>query len=223
MNKAKRSRFNFLLGTITCVLLIALSTVPSWSKTASPHLVQSGAVSSLSPSQVAQSAPVQNPINQHLMADLQAAESVLTAQGMSDSSLQLYAAILMKNNVVPNTPSTMATGVAGAALAGDRLIVRGDFGGLSSALRDYETDPVDPPNPNITSAAHIHRGEPNQNGPFQYALTVMLDDTGLGGRLSGEYTLTPEQLQALSNGQLYVDIHTKQNRAGELRGIFRPL
>jgi hypothetical protein len=45
----------------------------------------------------------------------------------------------------------------------------------------------------------------------------------MGGRLSGEYTLTPEQLQALSAGQLYVDIHTTQNRAGELRGIFQPL
>ncbi|MBD1864992.1 MULTISPECIES: CHRD domain-containing protein [Trichocoleus] len=223
MNKAKRSLFNFWLGTITCVLLIGLSTVPSWSKTLSNRLVQSGDVPSFSTSQVAQPTQVQNPINQHLMADLQEAESVLTAQGMSGSSLQLYAAILTKNNVVPKAPSTMATGVAGAALAGNRLIVRGDFGGLSSALRDYETDPVDPPNPNITSAAHIHRGEPNQNGPFQYALTVMLNDTGMGGRLSGAYTLTPEQLQALSNGQLYVDIHTKQNRAGELRGIFRPL
>ncbi|MEP0874182.1 CHRD domain-containing protein [Trichocoleus desertorum AS-A10] len=223
MNKAKRWLFNFWLGTITCVLLIGLSTVPSWSKTASNRFVQSGDVPSFSTSQAAQPAQVQNPINQHLMADLQEAESVLIAQGVSDSSLQLYAAILTKNNVVPNVPSTMATGVAGAALAGDRLIVRGDFGGLSSALRDYETDPVDPPNPNITSAAHIHRGEPNQNGPFQYALTVMLNDAGMGGRLSGEYTLTPEQLQALSNGQLYVDIHTKQNRAGELRGIFRPL
>lgn len=214
MNKAKRSLFNFLLGTITCVLLIGLSTAPSLSKPAS---------NGVATSQSAQPTQMQNPINQHLMADLQEAESVLMAQGMSGSSMQRYAAILMKNNVVGSTPSTMATGVAGAALVGDRLIVRGDFGGLSSALRDYETDPVNPPNPNITSAVHIHRGEPNQNGPFQYALTVMLNDTGMGGRFSGEYTLTPEQLQALSDGQLYVDIHTKQNRAGELRGIFQPL
>ena len=226
MNKAKRSLFNFWLGTITCVLLIGLSTVPAWSKTASNRFVQSVDVLSFSTSQAAQPAQIQNPINQHLIADLQEAESVLMAQDMSGSSLsslQRYVAILTKNNVVPNAPSTIATGVAGAALAGDRLIVRGDFGGLSSALRDYATDPVNPPNLSITSAAHIHRGEPNQNGPFQYALTVMLNDTGLGGRLSGEYTLTPDQLQALSDGQLYVDIHTKQNRAGELRGIFRPL
>lgn len=204
MNKAKRGLFNFLLGTIACVLLIGLSTAPSFSRSAQPTQIQA-------------------PINQHLMTDLQAAESVLIAQGMSTSSMQLYAAILTKNSVVASTPSTFATGVAGAALVGDRLVVRGDFGQLSSALRDYATDPLNPPNPNITSAVHIHRGEPNQNGPFQYALTVTLNDTGMGGRFAGEYTLTAEQLQALSEGKLYVDIHTKQNRAGELRGIFRPL
>lgn len=223
MNKAKRSLFTLLVGTLTCVLLIGFSAVPSLSKTASNGFISAFSNSqSAQPTQI-QTLPTQSPINQHLMADLQAAESVILAQGMSGSSMQLYAAILMKNNVVPKAPSTMATGVAGAALAGDRLIVRGDFGGLSSALRDYAADPVSPPNPNITSAVHIHQGEPNQNGPFQYALTVMLNDTGMGGRFSGEYTLTPEQLQALSNGQLYVDIHTQQNRAGELRGIFRAL
>lgn len=183
----------------------------------------SGNTLSFNASQSAQPAQIQNPINQHLMADLQEAESILMAQGMSSSSLQRYAAILTNNNVVPNAPLTSATGVAGAALAGDRLIVRGDFGRLSSVLRDYVADPVNPPNPNITSAVHIHRGEPNQNGPFQYALTVTLNDSAMGGRFSGEYTLTAEQLQALSEGKLYVDIHTKQNRVGELRGIFRAL
>lgn len=213
MNKTKRVLSNFLLGTIACVLIIGLSTAASLSKIAP----------SFNTFQSAQPTQIQNPINQHLMADLQEAESVLMAQGMSSSSLQRYAAILTNNNVVPNAPSTSATGVAGAALAGDRLIVRGDFGGLSSDLRDYAADPVNPPNPNITSAVHIHRGEPNQNGPFQYALTVTLNDTAMGGRFAGEYTLTAEQLQALSEGNLYVDIHTKQNRAGELRGIFRAL
>jgi len=185
-------------------LLIGLSTAPSFSKLAQPTQIQA-------------------PINQHLMTDLQAAESVLIAQGMSTSAMQRYVAILTKNSVVASTPATSATGVAGAALVGDRLVIRGDFGQLSSALRDYATDPLNPPNPNITSAVHVHRGEPNQNGPFQYALTVTLNDTGMGGRFAGEYTLTAEQLQALSEGKLYVDIHTKQNRAGELRGIFRPL
>lgn len=223
MNKAKRALFNFLLGTIACVLLISFSTAPSLSKTASNVFFHSGNTSSFNTSQSAQPVQIQNPVNQHLMADLQEAESVLIAQSMSGSSIQHYAAILVNSNVVPKAPSTSATGVAGALLVGNHLVVRGDFGALSSALRDYAADPINPPNPNITSAVHIHRGEPSQNGPFQYALTVTLNNTGMAGRFAGEYTLTTEQLQALSDGKLYIDIHTKQNRAGELRGILRPL
>lgn len=225
MFKANRTLFNFFLGAMTCVLVVAFST-PSLSKLSASLLTQNSdtAFSAVQIAQPAQAqTPINQPINQHLMADLQEAESVLMAQGMPSSTMQRYAAILTKKNVVPKEPSTDATGVAGAVLVGDRLVVRGDFGGLSSALRDYATDPATPPNPNVTSAVHIHRGEPSQNGPFQYALTVNLNETGRGGRLAGEYTLTSEQLQALSDGKLYVDLHTKQNRGGELRGIFRPI
>lgn len=217
MNKTKRSFFNFLLGAITCVLVIGLSVTPSFSKVA-PATTQDSNPSSFSV-WVSDSTASTAELN----SNLQAAESVLIAQGMADSTMKRYTAILLGSNVFPNAPSTSATGAAGAALVGDRLVVRGDFSGLSGALRDYAIDPVNPPNPNITSAVHIHRGEPTQNGPFQYALNVTLNGTGRDGRFAGEYTLTSEQLQALADGKLYVDLHTKTNRAGELRGIFRPI
>ncbi len=221
MDKAKRVLLNFLLGAITCGLIVGVPNLSlnnvAWSVPAQRESVE------LFPSQSLEIGQMQQPINQHLVADLQEAESALMAQSMSDRSMQRYVAILTKNNIVPNPPSTSATGVAGAVLMGDRLVVRGDFGTLSSALRDYATDPVNPPNPNITSAVHIHRGAPTENGPFQYALTVVVNETGMGGRFMGEYTLTGEQLQALADGKLYVDIHTKKNRAGELRGIFRQI
>ncbi len=222
MKKAQRTLFNFFLGAITCVLLVGIST-PSPSKATSILSVPSGNAQSLTISQYAQPAQIQNPINQHLMAELQEAESVLMAQSTLARPFQRYVAILSSNNVVPKAPSTSATGVAAATLVGERLIVRGDFSRLSSALRDYATDPVSPPNPNIISAAHIHQGEPTQNGPFQYALRVTLKENKGSGRVAGEYTLTSEQLQALSDGKLYIDIHTKQNRTGELRGILRPV
>jgi hypothetical protein len=223
MKKAQRTLFNFFIGAITCVLLVATSSTPSLSKVTSILSVQSGNAQSSKTSQFAQPAQIQNPIDRHLMSDLQAAESVLMAQSTPERPFQRYVAILTSNNVVPNAPSTSASGVAGATLVGERLIVRGDFSRLSSALRDYATDPVSPPNPNITSAAHIHRGESSQNGPFQYALSVTLKENAGSGRLAGDYTLTSEQLQALSEGKLYIDIHTKQNRAGELRGVLRPM
>ncbi|HEY9618262.1 MAG TPA: CHRD domain-containing protein [Microcoleaceae cyanobacterium] len=197
MNKAKRSLLNVVLSAITCVLLIGFSITPTFSypatRSASTLVSQPG-----------------DP-------------SAVIAQGMSNSTMQRYAAPLINASVMPNAPSTSALGVAEASLMGNRLTVRGTFMGLSSPLRDYATDPVNPPNPKITSAVHVHRGDNTQNGPFQYALKVMLDPTGMGGKFSGDYMLTPEQLQALADGKLYVDIHTKQNRAGELRGIFRPL
>lgn len=155
-------------------------------------------------------------------AALQEAESVLLAQGMESAPMTRYVAVLTRDEVMPMASSTNAFGAAGAVLMGDRLVVRGDFSNLTSPLRDYATDPLNPPNPNITSGVHIHRGAATGNGPFQYALQVMPAESGMQGRFMGEYTLTSEQLQALSNGMLYVDIHTKQNRGGELRGIFKP-
>lgn len=161
-------------------------------------------------------------IGEQIDANLAAATAPLLAQGVSSGPVMTYIAMLNGENVVPGSPRTNARGVVGAALSGNRLVVRGSFRQLTSAPRDYATDPLDPPNPNITSAFHVHRGSPSENGPFQYALAVTLDASGRGGSATGDYTLTPEQLQALQNGTLYVDFHTTRYRAGELRGILLP-
>ncbi|MGF1569128.1 MAG: CHRD domain-containing protein [Nodosilinea sp.] len=157
-----------------------------------------------------------------LEANVTRARSVLLTQGAAPSDLMTYVAVMNGANVVPKSANTLARGAVGAVLSGDRLVVRGSFGHLSSPLRDYATDPVDPPNPSITSAFHIHQGDPSENGPFQYALDVMIDAPGRGGSAMGEYTLTAEQVQALAAGRLYVDLHTTQNRGGELRAILMP-
>jgi hypothetical protein len=150
------------------------------------------------------------------------AEAELFSQGnliSQGAGFSRFAAILSGAEVYPNPATTSASGVVGAALIGDRLILRGGFYGLNSPLRDYATDPATPPNPNITSGVHMHKGAANANGPFQYALQVQVNSDGVSGNVKGEYKLTDEQLQALNSGGLYVDIHTKSNRAGELRGI----
>ncbi len=195
----KKILFHFVLGALTCLSLVGLST-PSLAQAVSGRM------------RPADPAPI---------AEVRQAETVLLAQGMTRSSLQRFSATLSRGAVVGASPSGRATGVAGAVLAGDRLVVRGDFRNLAGPLRDYTVDPTDPPNPNITSAVHIHRGEPTANGPFQYALTVTMRGDR-DGRFAGEYTLTPEQRQALESGNLYLDLHTTRNRAGELRGVLRP-
>ncbi len=212
---------NLLLGVLSCLLVVGFC---------SPSIgMMSQATLSQSPKQVEQSLAESLTLGEVIDANLQAAESVLIAQGQiaqgrsMSSGLRSYVAIMSPNNVVPSSPATLARGVVGAVLSGDRLIVRGSFRELSSTLRDYATDPVDPPNPNITSAFHIHRGMPNENGPFQYALQVMLDESGRKGSAMGEYTLTAEQLEALNNNMLYVDLHTSRNRGGELRAVLMPM
>jgi hypothetical protein len=194
---------------LTCLALVSTS-IASLGK----NSVQPTAVAEISIGEL---------IEQKVQSHLQAAESALLAQTpAATGTLTRYVAVMNGREVVPSSVSTSAFGAAGAVLVGDRLVVRGDFSNLSSALRDYATDPLNPPNPNITSGIHIHQGTPDKNGPFQYALTVEPKESGVAGRFMGDYTLTPEQLQALSSGTMYVDLHTKQNRAGELRGILKP-
>ena len=159
---------------------------------------------------------------QDLRINLEQADSQMLAQAGDTDSRQSYIAILTPESVVPNQPNTEARAVVGAVLSGDRLVIRANFRDLSSPFRDYVKDPVSPPNPNITSGFHLHRGSPSENGPFQYALTVNLDSTGQSGTAAGEIMLSAEQKQALSNGLIYFDIHTTRNRGGELRGVLIP-
>ena len=61
--------------------------------------------------------------------------------------------------------------------------------------------------------AHIHLGSANENGPILFPLT--------GGPTSWAGTtavLSVEQLAALREGRLYINIHTLENPAGEIRG-----
>jgi CHRD domain len=149
-------------------------------------------------------------------------KSILLAQSGEKSKFISYSANLEGSSIVPSPVNTAAFGEVGAVLIGDRLVVRGGFRNLSSQLRDYAADPLNPPNPNITSGIHLHRGATTENGPFQFALTVNLDPALLSGTFSGELTLNPEQIEAFTTGKMYVDLHTKANRAGELRGLLKP-
>jgi hypothetical protein len=204
MNKLKQHLRYLIVSAIACSFVVGVSTFcqPAHSYSVTPLI------------------PVQNA--QTGLKTLQQAKNQPTAQDMGRSMATRFVAVLTKDEVVPTAAASNGFGAAEAVLMGDRLMVRGNFTNLSSPLRDYATDPLDPPNPNITSGVHIHQGEPTANGPFQYALAVSPDPSGLQGQYMGDYTLTPEQQQSLADGELYMDLHTQQNRAGELRGIFKP-
>ena len=78
--------------------------------------------------------------------------------------------------------------------------------------------------------AHIHLGLPNENGPFVAFLfgpvgptgpidgrlaRGTLTETDLIGPLAGDFS---EFVDALRNGDLYVNVHTVANPPGEIRG-----
>jgi hypothetical protein len=66
--------------------------------------------------------------------------------------------------------------------------------------------------------AHIHQGARGQNGPVIVPLTKNGDTyTAPAGA-----KLNDAQMQALKAGNLYVNVHTAQNRGGEVRAQLQP-
>ena len=66
--------------------------------------------------------------------------------------------------------------------------------------------------------AHIHQGAKGQNGPVIVPLTKNGDTYSVpAGR-----KLTDAQMKAFKAGQLYVNVHTAQNKGGEVRAQLQP-
>ncbi len=66
--------------------------------------------------------------------------------------------------------------------------------------------------------AHIHRGAKGTNGP----VIVPLDKNGDTYSVPAGRKLTPEQINDLKGGNLYVNVHTAKNKGGEVRGQLTP-
>ncbi len=70
------------------------------------------------------------------------------------------------------------------------------------------------------TGAHIHNGTTGTNGPVVHPFTEEFDGNTASGiwGFDDEGGLTPELLTDLLNGELYLNVHTTANPAGELRG-----
>ncbi|MCH8567035.1 MAG: CHRD domain-containing protein [Balneolales bacterium] len=110
--------------------------------------------------------------------------------------------------------STQATGSIEAMLDGNNLIITGSFMGLSSPVATE-----------IAGGAHVHMGLAGQDGDVVLVLDANFDADLRGGSFLAEdntFELSSEQLTALENRMLYVNIHTELFQAGELRGQLVP-
>jgi len=104
---------------------------------------------------------------------------------------------------MPTTPQTVATitgeGEVILTLNGNTLTITGEFAGMNSAA----------------TMAHVHNGPPAQPGPVVHQLEVT---KMTGGEISAVLQLTDEQVTALHNNELYIQVHSESNPPGELRG-----
>lgn len=117
---------------------------------------------------------------------------------------ETYRARLSPMPVSPQTVNTITgQGEVILTLNGSTLTVTGNFSGMSSAA----------------TMAHLHNGPPAQPGPVAQRLEVTAAPSG---EITATLELTAEQVAALRKNALYVQIHSANNPAGELRGWIFP-
>jgi hypothetical protein len=96
--------------------------------------------------------------------------------------------------------NTVGAGQATAALAGTKLTLRGRFDGLKGAA----------------TVAHLHQGPVmGVRGPAIADVTV---PAATSGDFTAEVTLTAPQVEALRQGQIYLQIHSVTAPDGNLWG-----
>jgi hypothetical protein len=97
---------------------------------------------------------------------------------------------------VPTTPAdrpnVIGKGSATATLAGRKLTIAGSFEGLAAPA----------------TIAQIHRGI--AKGARGASIGDLMVTQAASGKLSGSIDLTAEQLEALKQGKLYIQLHTSK-------------
>ncbi len=68
------------------------------------------------------------------------------------------------------------------------------------------------------TGVHVHDGGIGMNGPVAFPLT----DAGNGTYVLAETNISPSNLDALTNGEWYLNVHTTANPNGEVRGQIVP-
>lgn len=123
----------------------------------------------------------------------------------------LFKAILTPEAEVHDVNSN-ASGTVYAELHSTKLNVWGKFKNLES---DFDKT--------VAGGSHIHLGIAGTNGPIAFTLVPELcqeKQCGVFRRECNCFTLDQDQIRALLDGKYYVNIHTKNEPAGELRGQF---
>lgn len=110
--------------------------------------------------------------------------------------------------------SSTGSGDVTATLTGSTLVVAGAYSSLGTAI-DF----------GIAGGAHLHSGYAGQNGPVEFPLVALPNVDSTGGTFLAAlntFQLSAEQMQALMDRKMYVNIHTETFAGGEIRGQLLP-
>ena len=124
----------------------------------------------------------------------------------------LHAALTGRAEVPAANPS-QATGGVLIEIRELQMIASGSFAGLQS-------------NFNTAVGAHLHLGGLGANGPVAFPLTVAVAADNRGGtidRATNTFPITQEQADAFALSGYYVNVHSVDRPAGEVRGQAIPL
>jgi hypothetical protein len=136
--------------------------------------------------------------------------ALVAAAGLAGSTAiaqtENYKARLSPVPVENSRTGITGVGSATATLTARSLAVRGTFEGMKSAA----------------TIAQIHLGPRGVRGPVMFDLTVTKGAPGAGA-VSGTFTLTAEQVEAVRSSRFYVQIHSENAPDGNLWGWLLPV
>jgi hypothetical protein len=141
-------------------------------------------------------------------------KAVVIAVAMLSAGRAAAQATTYKARLSPVPVANLRDGITGlgsatATLAGRSLSVRGTFEGMKSAA----------------TIAQIHLGPRGIRGPVMFDLKLTSDlklTKGTSGTLTGTFTLTPEQVEAVKAGRFYIQVHSESAPDGNLWGWLLP-
>ncbi len=128
---------------------------------------------------------------------------IISAFLLISISAQAQTSYRARLSSMPITPQTKNTITGGGevilTLNGNTLGVSGHYSGMSSEA----------------TVASIHNGAPGIPGPVIGQLEV---PTTSSGEINAQLELNDAMLEALKSNSLYIQIHSRTNESGELRG-----